>query len=159
MTGASGVYPAAREQRVDHAVDAFAVRREAQDLALALGFSRIEAVEIAIAASELTTNILKYGVRGTVRFEAVDDPASGLGIRVLAFDHGQPFRNFSRALEDGSDQDGPIDPLHVIGRGGIASGLGAVRRFSDELGWEPTAEGKKVWMIRYRKRRRAPNAG
>jgi anti-sigma regulatory factor (Ser/Thr protein kinase) len=138
-----------REQRVEHEVDAFAVRRATADFARELGFGRIECLELAIAASELTSNIVKYGVRGRVRLEAAHDPVRGGGIRVIAFDEGPPFRDFELAMRDGFDDRGPVDPLTLIGRRGIGSGLGAVKRFSDELGWEPTPEGKQVWLVRY----------
>ena len=114
------------EHRVAHATDAFVVRRAAIELAGLCGFSRVECVEIAIAASELTTNIVKYGVRGRVRIEPVDDAARGPGIRVLAFDEGPPFRDFAEATRDGYGDDGPVNPSRLIGRGGIGAGLGAV---------------------------------
>jgi anti-sigma regulatory factor (Ser/Thr protein kinase) len=138
-----------REQRVEHEVDAFAVRRATSDFARELGFGRIACIELAIAASELTSNIVKYGVRGRVRLEAIDDPARGVGIRVTALDEGPPFNDFSMAIRDGCDDRGPVDPMTLIGRRGIGSGLGAVKRFSDELGWEPTPGGKQVWLVRY----------
>jgi anti-sigma regulatory factor (Ser/Thr protein kinase) len=158
LSGGSGGHPVAKQQRVEHSADAFAVRGAVQELAQQVGFSHIESVEIAIAASELTSNILKYGVRGWVRVEVVDDLQRGRGLCVSAFDQGPPFHDFAQALEDGSDQDGPLDPVHLLGRGGIASGLGAVRRLSDAMGWEPTEGGKKVWMIRYRTRAHPPGA-
>ena len=138
-----------RELRVEHEVDAFAVRRATADFAREIGFGHIECLELAIAASELTANIVKYGVRGRVRLEAAHDPARGSGIRVTAFDEGPPFHDFAMAVRDGCDDRGPVDPVTLIGRRGIGSGLGAVQRFSDEIGWEPTPGGKQVWLVRY----------
>lgn len=156
MDGPSDLSSSMREQRVEHENDGFVVRRAALDFARQHGFSRVECVEIAIAASELTSNIVKYGVRGSVRMEVVDDPQRGRGVRVIAFDRGPPFRDFEQAVKDGFDDDGPVDPMTLLRRGGLGAGLGAVQRFSDELGWAPEegGSGKRVWMTRYRKRSR-----
>jgi len=140
------------EYRVEHEADVIAVQRAARERACELGFKRIDSIEIAIVASELASNIVKYGVRGSLRIEPVDDLAKGLGIRLTAFDCGPPFHDFSLALKDGFNDKGPLDPASLIGRRGIGAGLGAVMRFSDEFGWEPTNSGKRVWVVRYMKR-------
>jgi anti-sigma regulatory factor (Ser/Thr protein kinase) len=129
------------------------VQQAALKLALELRFPRRDAVEVAIVASELTSNILKYGVRGSVVMDAVDDAQRGLGIRLTASDEGPPFEDFERALRDGCDAAGELEPSDFAGRRGIGSGLGAVRRFSDDLGWAPQPGGKHVRAIRYRRRR------
>lgn len=137
---------------IDTDFDVYAVQRAARKLGARLGFARDECVEIAIAASELTSNILKYGISGLVVLEAVDDAARGPGVRVTARDRGPPFRDFELAVRDGYDDTGPLDPASLSHRSGIGKGLGAVKRFSDDLGWRPSAEGKEVWFSRYRAR-------
>jgi anti-sigma regulatory factor (Ser/Thr protein kinase) len=141
-----------RRHRVEHAVDAFAARRSAMELAQELGFDRREALELAIATSELAVNIAKYGVRGDVTIEAVSDPARGPGIAIIACDCGPPFHDFALAQRDGFSDDGPIDPLYLMGRHGTGTGLGAVARFTDELTCEPTPEGKRIRAVRFLKR-------
>jgi len=134
--------------------DTFTVQQAALKLAGELRFPRRDAVELAIVASELTSNILKYGVRGNVLLDPVDDARCGPGIRVTASDEGAPFEDFERAMHDGCDATGKLEPSDYAGRRGIGSGLGAVRRFSDDLGWTPQEGGKQVWAVRYRRRPR-----
>jgi anti-sigma regulatory factor (Ser/Thr protein kinase) len=141
-----------REHPVEHHADVITVQRAARDFARALGFAVRESIEISIVASELASNIVKYGVRGSVRLDAVNDPEKGAGVRLIAFDRGPAFHDFDMALRDGCDDKGRIEPASFIGRGGIGAGLGAVARLSDELGWEPDRAGKRVWAIRYAKR-------
>lgn len=141
-----------REHRVEHPVDAFAARRAAMDFARELGFDRRACVELAIATSELAVNIAKYGVRGRILVEAVDDVQHGIGIVIVAVDCGPPFHDFERAKRDGWDDTGPLSAGRVFGRHGLGTGLGAVARFTDELGCEATAEGKRIRAVRYRNR-------
>lgn len=131
--------------------DILFVQQAARELAEHVGFVRRAALEIAIAASELTSNVLKYGVRGDVVLEAVAEPSRGPGLRITAHDEGPPFVDFERASQDRSDEHGPIDPALFAGRRGIGSGLGAVRRFMDACGWAPSdgRSGKQVWAVRW----------
>ena len=138
--------------RIDHVVDTFAARRGARELATALGFDRRAATEIAIAVSELGSNIIKYGVRGRVTVEAIDDAERGVGIRIVATDHGPPFCDFATALRDGFNDRGPLDPVTFLARHGIGAGLGAVTRFTDTIALEPAPDGKSIVVVRYLKR-------
>jgi len=143
---------AARRHLVQHVIDAFAARRAARELASEIGFDPRACVEIAIATSELAVNIAKYGVRGHVTLEIVDHPRYGPGISITASDCGPPFHDFEMAKRDGCDDAGPLDPVEFFNRHGLGTGLGAVSRFTDELGWEPTADGKLVRAVRYKNR-------
>ena len=138
--------------RIDHVVDTFAARRAARDLAATLGFDRRAATELAIAVSELGSNIIKYGVRGGVSVEAIDDTEHGIGIRIIATDEGPPFCDFATALRDGFDDRGPLDPVTFLARHGIGAGLGAVSRFTDSITLEPAPNGKRIVVVRYLKR-------
>jgi anti-sigma regulatory factor (Ser/Thr protein kinase) len=141
--------------RIDHEVSVFAPRRCARELATTLGFDRRAATELAIAVSELGSNIVKYGVRGGVTVEATTDPRRGVGVRIVAEDEGPPFCDFATALRDGCDDRGPLDPMTFLKRHGIGAGLGAVKRFSDEITLEPAPEGqsgKRIVVTRYLKR-------
>lgn len=122
------------------------------ELAREIGFERRASVEIAIATSELAVNIAKYGVRGHVTLDVVDDPVRGPGISIVAYDSGPPFRDFAMALRDGCDDQGPIDPSQLLRRHGLGSGLGAVSRFTDSLACVPAAGGKEVRAVRYLRR-------
>jgi anti-sigma regulatory factor (Ser/Thr protein kinase) len=110
---------------------------------------------LAIVVSELTSNILKYGIRGSLRFERIESAEHGLGVRVVARDIGPPFRNLEMALRDGYDDHGPIDPGSLLRRGGLGAGLGAIVRLTDGFEVESvTPTGKEVRVVRYRKRPR-----
>jgi anti-sigma regulatory factor (Ser/Thr protein kinase) len=131
------------------------------ELAQELGFDRRACVEICIAASELAVNIAKYGVRGEVSVGEVDHPEWGRGIVIEASDCGPPFHDFALAVRDGCTDAGPLDPMRLLGRHGLGSGLGAVARFTDELACEPTEGGKRIRAVRYRRHpgRRSPFHG
>jgi serine/threonine-protein kinase RsbT len=138
--------------------DVLHAQHSARDSARELGFPPHEAAELAIVASELATNILKYGVKGRMTFLEVVDPVYGRGIGIAARDHGPPFRSFADALEDGCDDGGPIAIDDRLGRDGLATGLGAVKRFSDRVGcFSLTPDEKEVRAVRFlRKVRRKP---
>jgi anti-sigma regulatory factor (Ser/Thr protein kinase) len=145
----------ARSFRVHGELDVFAARREAQLLAAQLSFDAIACGEIAIAVSELATNILKHASHGEIVLEAVSDAERGNGVRVVAIDPGPPFRDLSVAMLDGHGDGGRLLPEHFAGRKGIASGLGAVTRFMDSFECITEADGKRITAVRYQRRARA----
>jgi anti-sigma regulatory factor (Ser/Thr protein kinase) len=131
------------------AVDAFTARRAVRSHACAVGFKRIEAEELALASSELCSNIVKYGVRGVLVVERLEHATHGVGLVLDAQDAGPPFRNFETAIRDGSDDRGTIPPEALYARRGIGAGLGSVRRFTHVLLVEPLDKGKRVLAVRY----------
>lgn len=130
--------------------DVLIVRKRAQDLGVEYGMGSRRATEMAIAVSELATNIVKYGVQGEVVL--VTDPGIGRngGIRVIARDEGPPIRNLEVALQDGYDDTGPIDPTLVLRRGGLGTGLGAVLRFASLFEYQPEEKGKAIVVTFFR---------
>jgi serine/threonine-protein kinase RsbT len=149
-----------RSCQIDDEIDVFSARRLAREIAEDLGFDKLEREEIAIVASELASNIVKYGVRGSIEMDEVRDPTLGRGIILRAKDRGPPFHDVAMAIQDGCDDRGPLDPATLYKRRGIGGGLGAVIRFTDSFRCEPeeSGKGKMVIVIRYRKRpkRRSP---
>ncbi len=138
--------------RVEHAVDAFAARRSGDGAGAG---DRVRAARRARAGDRdlgAGREHRRYGIRGDVTVEAVDDQVRGRGIEIIASDCGPPFHDFALAQRDGFSDEGPIDPVYVLGRHGIGAGLGAVVRFTDELTCEPTEDGKKIRAVRYLKR-------
>lgn len=131
-------------------VDVLYVQTLTKRFAATLGFSSRECGELAIVASELSSNILKYGPPGSIELEAVTD-AGGSGIQLTANDHGPPFKNFELAVKDGWDDAGPIDPLSIFRRKGMGGGLGAVTRLTHRLAVVPAANGKSIVAVRYLK--------
>jgi serine/threonine-protein kinase RsbT len=137
---------------VREALDVYALREAAGKLAQELGFPRRERAELLIVVSELCTNIVKYGVRGTLELERQVDPIHGIGIAITASDVGPAFHDLKMALQDGYDDRGPIDPGQLMQRGGLGIGLGAVRRLTDSLTVDYNAEGKSIRVVRYLRR-------
>ncbi len=134
-------------------IDVHHLQKRTIEFAASLGFSKRECSELAIVASELTSNILKYGVRGSIELLPAAD-ASRSGIELVARDYGPPFRNLEMAKLDGHDDQGPIDPLVMLKRRGIGGGLGAVLRFSHSFRVETLDYGKQVHVVRYLARAR-----
>jgi anti-sigma regulatory factor (Ser/Thr protein kinase) len=130
--------------------DVLIVRKRAQELGVQFGLGSRRATELAIAVSELATNIVKYGIHGEVIL--VTDPDGGRNgeIRVVARDVGPPIRNLELAVQDGCDDTGPIDPALVLRRGGLGTGLGAVLRFADLFEYQPEENGKAIIVTFHR---------
>ena len=129
-------------------VDIHLIQQATLTFARSIGFARRECGELAIVASELTSNILKYGVRGSIQLDLLCDER-GSGIVIIAEDCGPPFRDLSAAMRDGHDDRGPIDPLSLLTRQGIGAGLGAVLRFTHTFDVQGHAAGKSVRVVRY----------
>ncbi|MCJ2019989.1 SpoIIE family protein phosphatase [Methylobacterium sp. E-065] len=94
-------------------------RRRAVAIAQSIGFDETAAGRVAIVVTELSTNIVKYGVQGEILVGTYED-GTGTGLEILALDKGAGFPDLASALRDG----------HSTG-GSAGEGLGAVRRLSD----------------------------
>jgi anti-sigma regulatory factor (Ser/Thr protein kinase) len=140
--------------RIHQPIDLYAARQAVETLAARLGFQRREQQELAIVVSELCSNIIKYGIRGSVELEPVNDRTHGAGVSIVARDVGPPFRDLGMALQDGCDDRGPIDPSVMLKRSGLGIGLGAVVRLTDGLDVQQQREGKEIRAVRYLKRPR-----
>jgi anti-sigma regulatory factor (Ser/Thr protein kinase) len=116
--------------------------------AVDMGFSRIESQELAIVASELASNILKYGTKGELIVQTIMGDR-GPCIELVAIDNGPPFSNLESALKDGWDQQGPIEPAELLKRKGIGGGLGAIIRLTDSFSVEEQPRCKQVITRRY----------
>jgi serine/threonine-protein kinase RsbT len=109
--------------------------------------------------SELVSNVLKYGIEGTIEFDPLVDRLCGAGLVIQASDIGPPFRNLELALQDGYDDRGPIDPGSMLLRGGFGTGLGAVLRLSDSFDVRYASGKKTITVKRYVTRPRSPSRG
>ena len=93
-------------------------RRAATRVARDAGFSDVRCGEVAIVATELATNLSKYGQDGRLLLQPLTIGGRTL-VEVLAIDRGPGTANLPRWLRDG------------FSSGGTAgTGLGAVRRLS-----------------------------
>ena len=130
--------------------DVLIARKRAQELAVQFGLGGRRATELAIAVSELATNIVKYGIQGEIVLILDAEAGARGGIRVVARDVGPPIRNLEVALQDGCDDTGPIDPALVLRRGGLGTGLGAVLRFADLFEYQQGETGKAITVTFFR---------
>ncbi|WP_267425909.1 SpoIIE family protein phosphatase [Methylobacterium sp. GC_Met_2] len=94
-------------------------RRRATGVAQALGFETTAAGRVAIVATELATNLVKYATGGEMLIGTFEDD-TGTGVEILALDRGAGVSNVADALRDG----------HSTG-GSPGTGLGAVKRQSE----------------------------
>lgn len=95
------------------------VRRLAVELARAQGLGETDLGRAALVATELATNLVKYGKNGTVTLDSFRDAASA-GLQLIAADDGPGFPDFDASRRDG----------HSTG-GSLGIGLGAIMRASD----------------------------
>lgn len=146
-----GPTPKPRSYRVVEDIAAFTVRRGVRDLARQIGFGEKACEELVIVVSELSSNILKYGVAGTIEMGPVEDLDHGAGIQIVAEDETPPF-DLPTALRDGHDARGQLDPAKIFRRGGIGAGMGAIVRFSHIIQMEPCPHGKRIRVVRFLRR-------
>jgi anti-sigma regulatory factor (Ser/Thr protein kinase) len=144
---------ASRRCKVYEDISIFAARSMARTFAGEQGFVPEVCEELVVVVSELASNILKYGRRGWIEVSMVETPERGRGLMIVAEDETPPF-DLNRALVDGHDVNGKLDPARVYKRGGIAAGLGAVSRLSDSIEQVPHGGGKRIVVRRFERRPR-----
>jgi anti-sigma regulatory factor (Ser/Thr protein kinase) len=128
--------------------DVLHAQRCAKQFAKELGFPSRACQELAIVASELSSNVLKHGGGGALELSLATE--SGERALVLtASDSGPPFLDLNTALQDGCSDAGPIDPGDMLKRRGTASGLGAVVRLTHSLRVEQEPRGKRLIVVRF----------
>lgn len=132
---------------IKHPADLYEPRRAVRDLAQSTGFTSHDGQELAIVISELVSNILKYGVRGSIELALL--ASTKPGIHIVARDEGPPFHDLELALKDGFNDRGPIDPASLLKRGGLGTGLGAIVRMSDSFRVDHLPQGKMIHVVRY----------
>lgn len=94
-------------------------RRKAVACAEKMHMSELRSGQIAIAATELATNLIKHAGRGHVLVQELRENGNS-GIRIVGVDKGPGIHNVGLALEDGHST-----------TDSMGTGLGAVRRLSD----------------------------
>ena len=114
-----------------HRVAAFAAR---------CGLSQRARAELAIVASELVTNAVKFAGGGTVRIEQVLAPHEG--ICLIVEDDGPGIDEPESAVLDGYSEGRMWTPeMDMRGRRGLGSGLAAAKRLSDALSVQSSESG------------------
>ena len=107
-------------------------RRRASQLAAGMGFDDVGIGRIAIAISELTTNLVKFGKAGELLLGTFED-ATGTGIEAIAVDRGPGLGDVERAQRDGYSTAGTA-----------GQGLGAIRRLCSAFEIASWATGTAV---------------
>lgn len=97
------------------------VRREARGLAARAGFNQVDAESIALAVSELATNLLRFAPGGTI-LASICQGDAGRAIVIESRDSGPGIVDVELALQDGYSTGG-----------GLGSGLPGVRRLMDDF--------------------------
>ncbi len=113
--------PPPQTVEVDHESSVGAARRAARTMAAALGFAPTACEEIALAITELATNLVKHAGRGTLTLTPLAD-GGRLGVEMESRDEGPGIANVEQALGD-----------RFSTAGTRGTGLGAVNRLMDEL--------------------------
>lgn len=93
-------------------------RRAAVDYASAIGMNSTDSGKVAIAVTEMATNLIKHAGHGKILCEEIGHNGTR-GLRVLSLDKGPGIKNVSDALRDGYST-----------YGSSGNGLGAVQRLS-----------------------------
>jgi serine/threonine-protein kinase RsbT len=102
-------------------VDVERARRAVRGLARDIGFGQEDVERVALAATELATNLVRYARGGELVLSIVNDEPRGQGVEIVSSDIGPGIPDLDRALEDGFSTGG-----------GLGGGLGGVGRLMDE---------------------------
>ncbi len=108
-----------------HCSDVGAARRAAKALAESIGFDRAACEEIALAITELATNLIKHAQGGKLLLTPLAEGARG-GLQIESQDTGPGIADVEQALGD-----------RFSTAGTRGTGLGAVNRLMDELDITP----------------------
>jgi len=96
-------------------------RRKAAAYAEELHFDENRCGAVAIAATEMATNLVKHAGRGHMLLQQIHENGHR-GLRLMAVDRGPGIADISKALHDGHSTAGTL-----------GTGLGAIRRLSDDF--------------------------
>ncbi len=143
-------WSSAAEERVaiERASDAACVSSRARVFARAAGLDVRTQWAAAIAASELSTNVVKFGLPGTLTLRLCLGPP--LALEIEATDSGPGFADPGHALQDGVSEGLNLvtrDPRLTLPRG-LGLGLGAVQRLTDQLTIRPRPGGGSIVVAR-----------
>lgn len=132
--------PSSRTVPVTGASDIRIARNTARQLASALSFDEVRAEEIALAASELASNLVKHTVDGGVLEIIPLQDGTRHGLQILSLDQGPGIADVEAAIADG-----------VSTTGSLGYGLGAVNRLMDtlEIGHRQDGPGTKIACTRW----------
>ena len=124
-----------------------AARRTVEKAAKDIGLGDDDRGRAALIATELGTNLARHGQGGEILLQPV--PGEGAaGLELIAIDRGPGIDNVAERLRDGSST-----------YGSSGTGLGAIRRQSDEFDIHSTSQGTVVLARLWPQRRRPAERG
>jgi len=123
--------------KINRTLDVHYVTMEVMHLAQKIGFNEVNVSFIGTSISELAMNIIKYGVRGYINAEQIDDVTRGVGIAIEVQDYGPGIADIKLALSDYSSS------------GTLGLGLQAVKRMMDEF--EILSDSENGTLVRVKK--------
>ena len=118
--------------RVGEPTDVAEARRRAADIARALELDDVTGGRVAIAVTEVATNLLKHAGGGQI-FLGVAGANDQRGLQVIAMDRGGGMSSIAQSLIDGFST-----------AGSPGTGLGAIKRSSDSFDVYSSAAGTVV---------------
>ncbi|HEY7496725.1 MAG TPA: ATP-binding SpoIIE family protein phosphatase [Candidatus Tectomicrobia bacterium] len=135
-----GPYDIQHTLRVSQMSDVNTAGQLAQAMALALGFNETASAEVAIATSELASNLVKHARGGTLTLTPLTEEKR-VGLHIESQDRGPGIADIEQALTDGFST-----------AGSLGNGLGAVNRLMDtcEITSQPgTESGTRIVCQRW----------
>jgi phosphoserine phosphatase RsbX len=119
--------------------DVVMARKRLRDVAYQVGFQETAVETLAIAVTEVASNILLHARSGELRMALVED-RDRLGLEVVAVDEGPGIADVERAVED-----------HYSTGGGLGLGLSSAKRLVDEFKLSSTVgQGTVVTLRKWR---------
>lgn len=118
-------------------VDVEQARRAARSLAQQLGFGAGDCEAIALATSELASNLVRYAPGGAILLTTIERADSG-GVQVESRDGGPGIADLALALTDGFSTGG-----------GLGNGLPAIQRLMDTFGVTTGPEGTVIVAVKW----------
>jgi len=111
------------------------------------GFNKKRSQEVGIIISELGTNIIKYGVEGTIEIHLLNEKK---GVKIIARDKGKGILNVTYALKDNYTDEGPVFTETGERKSkSSGTGLAAIKRLSNNVNISTTPEGSVIECIVY----------
>lgn len=83
---------------INNSLDILQARREGMDLATTIGFSKTEAIKIAVVISELGRNIATYVGNGSIKLFTAPPESDRHYIKIIAEDEGDGIADIDAAI-------------------------------------------------------------
>ena len=121
--------------------DVAQIRRMAREVALTIRLGPADTEAVALAVSELATNLARYAPGGMISLSAIEE-GGRTGLQLESRDAGPGIADLGKAMQDGFSTGG-----------GMGSGLPAARRLMDEFAIATGAGGTTIVARKWRPKR------